>query len=270
MAGPDRGGRAAESPCAPRPSGVRCSPEALGTAEAPRTSRAPCPARVSWPDEVIGPDPLTGVVGAEPAASAGRRDGRGGTGAPRSGWCPGFGGASGKRAEAGGGGGLTGSATSGTARPGRGCEVRGVKTEGSSSGSKGSPVSGAEAGRAGVERAGGCCAPGGSGPVPAGCPGGLDGRRGTGACRASVLMHSPFPRARAVCRTRAVVLLGRARYGSSRRARIPVRPDRHPGSDGCAGRVAPYVRVTLRVGGGRDGTGARARGICPEHPSTLR
>ncbi|MBB5930545.1 hypothetical protein FHS34_006043 [Streptomyces echinatus] len=77
------------------------------------------------------------------------------------------------------------------------------------------------------------------------------------------LVPGPLPR------TRAVLPLGRARrtsrpghaypYGWTG---IPVHLVRR-----C---VPPYVRVTLRLVGGRDGTGPRARGICPERPPTLR
>ncbi|BCM71314.1 hypothetical protein EASAB2608_06648 [Streptomyces sp. EAS-AB2608] len=168
---------------------------------------------------------------------------------------------SGKRAEAGGGGGVTGSGASGTAE-GRGRWARaagtacgrgprGVKTDGSSSGSSsgdggtegiggrpaGVPVRSASAPRAGPAPP----------PVPAVAPaasaglaGGVEGRGGIGACRASVLMHPPFPRARAAssyagrpaARPRPV---RRTLYARSFRARIPVRPDPHPGSHGRPG-----------------------------------
>ncbi|EFL30968.1 predicted protein [Streptomyces viridochromogenes DSM 40736] len=62
---------------------------------------------------------------------------------------------------------------------------------------------------------------------------------------ASVLMHPPFPRARAARAARAGVVLPEARHG--------VVPGTHTRTDGSssrsgppAGVVPPYVRVTLR------------------------
>jgi len=86
------------------------------------------------------------------------------------------------------------------------------------------------------------------------------------SCTPRFLAPGPSPR------TRAVVTVGRARRGLGRpghayphgRTGIPART--------CGRRRSgpPCVRVTLRVVGGRTGTSPRPRGICPEHPPTLR
>lgn len=105
--------------------------------------------------------------------------------------------------------------------------------------------------------------------------GGRDGRGGKEACRGSVVMHPPFPRAPGRLLVREPWSLRsfagrRVRRGRSPRAGIPVRADRHPGAAYAALAVPPYVRVTLRLGPVGTGTSPRARGICPERPPTLR
>jgi hypothetical protein len=75
----------------------------------------------------------------------------------------------------------------------------------------------------------------------AGGSGGVEGRGGMEARRASVLMHPPFPRPRRPARRRN-----------------PSDP------------FPACVRVTLRVDAVRVGTSPQARGICPERPPTLR
>ncbi|SPF01296.1 hypothetical protein SMA5143A_2023 [Streptomyces sp. MA5143a] len=117
-----------------------------------------------------------------------------------------------------------------------------------------------------------------------GVEGRLGGRGGMEARRASVLMHPPFPRARADPEPSG--------------SRSPVESDRHacdgslpwacatPRADGTRGHttrkpypwqrigipveVVPCVRVTLRVARGRAGTSRRHRGFSPERPPTLR
>lgn len=281
-AGPPAPGRAAPSRCR---ASVFAGPPVPGRAAPPGCEESagagpPVPGRADAPrlDGAEGIGRSRVVVSSGVSAGAARPEGP----APRA-----PGGVSGKRAEAGGGGGLTGSPASGTppraalrpapgapadapssalpapvpgrdrpepgrpppptgpvepggaasapwpilgtrvGRDGPSCPlgVRGVKTDGSSSGSS--------SGRGEGNRAAG---------------GGTWGRGGTR--RASVLTAPPFPRARAVCRTRAVLLLGRARaearsghaypYGwagiqvqPARRSRRAVRA-RH--STGCHGR----------------------------------
>lgn len=192
------------------------------------SAAAPCP-----PGSLPGRSRAVPVSAAGPAGVAeGVR-----AGAPME---PVLGGASGNRAEAGGGGGLTAAGASGTAdgrgrwargtASGAGRAPRGVKTDGSSSGSS--------SGRGGVDGVGGRWAGG---------PGGVDGRRGTGAWRAPVLMHPPFPRARAVSS-----YAGRCRCSAAPGAETPSGHAYPYGRTGIpvhvvAGRVPPYVRVTLRV-----------------------
>ncbi len=100
----------------------------------------------------------------------------------------------------------------------------------------GSPGVGGWAGLGGVVGRGG--AVGGGGAV---------GRGGTGARRASVLMHPPFPRARAHPHAglRRVVRLPGA--DSSDQARIPARAGRHPGAVVRPGR-SPHMRARHSTG----------------------
>ncbi len=101
----------------------------------------------------------------------------------------------------------------------------------------------------------------------------VDGVRAAGEVeprRASVLMHPPFPRARAGPRRPRPV----RRCQVARRGRVPGTDTRTTGAssrpDDRAGPVPPCVRVTLRRAARRTGTRPQARGICPERPPTLR
>jgi hypothetical protein len=117
-----------------------------------------------------------------------------------------------------------------------------------------------------------------------GVEGRLGGRGGMEARRASVLMHPPFPRARADPEPSGprspVGATGTHATGSLPWTCATPRGDRTRGHTtrkpypwqriGIPVEVVPCVRVTLRVARGRAGTSRRHRGFSPERPPTLR
>ncbi|GAB1330624.1 hypothetical protein ACE1SV_49630 [Streptomyces sennicomposti] len=102
--------------------------------------------------------------------------------------------------------------------------------------------------------------------------GGSEGRGGMGAWRASVLMHPPFPRARAASWRAAVLVAPPGSEASS--------PGTHTRTDEVPSRLnstaatgASFRRTCASLyglnPGGRE-PGRRPRGIYPERPPTLR
>ncbi len=117
-----------------------------------------------------------------------------------------------------------------------------------------------------------------------GVEGRLGGRGGMEARRASVLMHPPFPRARADPEPSGprspVGATGTHATGPLPWTCATPRADRTRGHTtrkpypwqriGIPVEVVPCVRVTLRVARGPAGTSRRHRGFSPERPPTLR
>lgn len=106
--------------------------------------------------------------------------------------------------------------------------------------------------------------PGPSSPAAGGWAGlgGVVGRGGIEARRASVLMHPPFPS----CPGRSVVRGPSSESPAGKtavRARIPARKGRHPGAAATGANSPACVRVTLRVVPGRTGTSPPGRGHLP-------
>lgn len=308
----------------------RESSSAADRAEAVRRADAapcpgPCPGSGSAPTLGLGTQlrgsglqalPETGAVGREAppsAVPAGREPKKSEGPVVR-------GGASGKRADAGGGGGaLTGSVGKGVPPSGASgevppsCAAAGEYGRTQDAGMRGGRGAVAPVGREGRSRGPEFRAPAPPSPsppfVPAvpslprfswasyGCPvafagfspgaslrwspsspgsggrGGTSGRGGIEARRASVLMHPPFPLARAVVLVRGPSCAcpgGPVRTRWSVQARIPARRKRHPGADR---RPEPSLRACASLYGllpsEREPVRDR-RGICPEHPPTLR
>ncbi|GHB62588.1 hypothetical protein GCM10010377_61990 [Streptomyces viridiviolaceus] len=118
------------------------------------------------------------------------------------------------------------SACGGAAGPGEGSVRDGRSARGDAAGRGGAAGPGEGAGWGGVAVVGDVAGCGGTSVW-----GGVSGRGGKEVRRASVLMHPPFPRARAVPWTRAGVLLPGPGADWPSRARIPARTDRHPSAD---------------------------------------
>ncbi len=259
----------------------------LGDTPAPMAGRRPTFSGLGdVPAPIAGRRPVLSGLGdvPVPVPMAGRRPVLSGLGGPPAPGRPALGGASGKRAEARGGGGAVpepgdGMRALGWGRVSEGVGVRepaagsGVRPSPSGSGLTSTPPGTDPSVRAssppslsssrGSPVIGGCGGLGGRGGTAGG--GGADGRGGMGARRASVLMHPPFPRPLARPRAWAAVVV----HGLPHPVRTP--PTRHayprrgsviPAREAAVD-VPTCVRVTLRVEPARTGTSPRPRADLP-------
>lgn len=103
-------------------------------------------------------------------------------------------------------------------------------------------------------------------------PEGPTGRGGTGAWRASVLMHPPFPRARAVSPGTAVLVAppGADSSPPDTHTRTSDPPSRLNAAAGITSRFRRSCASLYGLPRSRREPVQEPRGICPEHPPTLR